>query len=159
MVRSCWEGWMTGWQARPLYEPLWLVYMIQRGSSRFGCVVSGCSWWWFSVLSLGDFLGALSGPCSRGFDGWNLWEPFVVLWAVIPLPNQWVEWLDFGGFGVLGLEVLLRVDFRFLLIYQVLVDQIIAMGCPWGTPSIPEVLFESVERIRRSVVLRKKVSL
>jgi hypothetical protein len=33
------------------------------------------------------FLGVLLGPCSWGFDGGNLWEPFVVLWAVIPLPN------------------------------------------------------------------------
>jgi hypothetical protein len=31
----------------------------------------GCFW----VLSLGDLMGG------------NLWEPFVVLWAVIPLPN------------------------------------------------------------------------
>jgi hypothetical protein len=40
------------------------------------------------VPYLGDFLGVLSGPCSWGFDGRNLWEPFVVLWAVIPLPNR-----------------------------------------------------------------------
>jgi hypothetical protein len=40
----------------------------------------------------------------------------VVLWAVIPLPNLGVKGLDFGVFGVLWLEVLLRVDFRFLLI-------------------------------------------
>jgi hypothetical protein len=68
------------------------------------------------VLSLGDFLGAFSGPCSWGFDGGNWWESFVVLSAVIPLPNSLVKGLDFGGFGVLGLQVLLRVDFRFLLI-------------------------------------------
>jgi hypothetical protein len=39
-----------------------------------------------------------SGPCSWGFDGENLWEPFVVLWALIPLPNPCVKVLDFGGF-------------------------------------------------------------
>jgi hypothetical protein len=33
------------------------------------------------------FLGVFSGPCSWGFDGGNLWEPFVVLWPVIPFPN------------------------------------------------------------------------
>jgi hypothetical protein len=40
------------------------------------------------VPSLGDFLGVFSGPCSWGFDGANLWEPFVVLWAVTPLPKS-----------------------------------------------------------------------
>jgi hypothetical protein len=35
----------------------------------------------------------------------------VVLLSLIPLPNQQVKGLDFGGFGVLGLEVFLRVDF------------------------------------------------
>jgi hypothetical protein len=36
------------------------------------------------VPSLGVFLGVFLGPCSWGSDGGNLWEPFVVLWAVIP---------------------------------------------------------------------------
>jgi hypothetical protein len=31
-------------------------------------------------------------------------------------PKYVIKGLDFGVFGVLGLEVLLRVDFRFLLI-------------------------------------------
>jgi hypothetical protein len=35
--------------------------------------------WCFSWVVFGTFL--------LGFDGGNLWEPFVVLWAVIPLPN------------------------------------------------------------------------
>jgi hypothetical protein len=34
------------------------------------------------VVSWGVF-----GTVLLGFDGENLWEPFVVLWAVIPLPN------------------------------------------------------------------------
>jgi hypothetical protein len=42
----------------------------------------------FSEPSLGVFFGLFSGPFSWGFDGGNLWEPFVVLWAVIPLPNK-----------------------------------------------------------------------
>jgi hypothetical protein len=33
------------------------------------------------------FFGWFSGPFSSGFDAGNLWEPFVVLLAVIPLPN------------------------------------------------------------------------
>jgi hypothetical protein len=32
------------------------------------------------------------------------------------------------------------------------VDQILAMECPWGVPTIPKVLCESVERIGRSGV-------
>jgi hypothetical protein len=39
---------------------------------------------------------------------------------------------------------------RFLLIQQILVDQIAFMGWPCGTPSIPKILCESMERIRRS---------
>jgi hypothetical protein len=56
-----------------------------------------------------------------------LWEPFVVLWLVIPLPNLGVKGLDFGAFGVLGLEEFLAGFLRFLLIWQVLVDKIMAM--------------------------------
>jgi hypothetical protein len=57
-----------------------------------------------------------SGPCAWGFEGGNSSEPFVVHLPLIPLPNLQVKGLDFGVFGVLGLEVFLRVDFRFLLI-------------------------------------------
>jgi hypothetical protein len=56
-----------------------------------------------------------------------LWEPFVVLWAVIPLPNPCVKGLDFEVFGVLGLEEFLAGFLRFLLIWQVLEDKIVAM--------------------------------
>jgi hypothetical protein len=41
----------------------------------------------FSVPSFGDFLEVFSGPFSWGFDGDNFWEPFVVLSAMISLPN------------------------------------------------------------------------
>jgi hypothetical protein len=52
----------------------------------------------------------------------------VVLWLVIPLPNPRVKGLDFGVFGVLGLEEFLAGFLRFLLIiWQVLVDKIVAM--------------------------------
>jgi hypothetical protein len=76
---------------------------------------------------LGGFLGVFSGPCSWGLDGGNLWEPFVVLWAIIPLQNPWVKGLNFGVFGVLGLEVFLAGFLRFLLIWKVFVDKIMAM--------------------------------
>jgi hypothetical protein len=103
------------------------------------------------VPSLGDFLGVFSGPCSWGFDGGNLWEPFVVLWVVIPLPNPWVKGLNFGGFRVLGLEALLRVGFRFFLIEWVLGTDILAKGSPRGTTTIPKVSLWFVERIGRSI--------
>jgi hypothetical protein len=44
------------------------------------------------------------GPFSWGSDRGNLCEPFVVLLPLIPLPNPLVKGLDFGVFGVLGLE-------------------------------------------------------
>jgi hypothetical protein len=69
----------------------------------------------FGVLSW-CFSWVVSGTLLLGFDGENLWEPFVVLWAVIPLPNPCVKGFDFGVFRVLGLKVFVRVDFRFLLI-------------------------------------------
>jgi hypothetical protein len=125
--------------------------MIRRGSSRLCCVVPGCSRWWFSEPSLGGFLGVFSGPCSWGFDRGNSCEPFVVLLLLIPLPNPQVKGLDFGVFGVLGLEVFLRVDFQFPLIAWVLGTELLAKGRPWGTPTIPKVSLWSVERIGRSI--------
>jgi hypothetical protein len=41
-----------------------------------------------------------------------------------------VKALDFGGFGVLGLEVFVRVDFRFLLIEWVSGTKLLAKGSP-----------------------------
>jgi hypothetical protein len=51
----------------------------------------------------------------------------MVLWVVIPLPNPCVKGLDFGVFGLLGLEEVLTGFLRFLLLWQVLVDRIMAM--------------------------------
>jgi hypothetical protein len=51
----------------------------------------------------------------------------VVLLVVIPLPNPRVKGLDFGVFGVLGLEEFSAGFLRFLLIWPVLVDKIVAM--------------------------------
>jgi hypothetical protein len=41
----------------------------------------------FLEPTLGGFHGVFLGPCYWRFDGGNLWEHFVVLWLVIPLPN------------------------------------------------------------------------
>jgi hypothetical protein len=126
--------------------------MIQRGSSRLGCVVPICSFWWFSESFLGDFIGAISRSFSLGFGGGCMHEPFVVLFPLIPLPNPWAKGLGFGVFSILGLEEFLAGFLRFFLIQQVLVDHNLAMECPWGVPTIPKVLFGSVERIGRSGV-------
>jgi hypothetical protein len=120
--------------------------MIRCGSSRLCCVVPGCSRWWFSEPSLGGFLGVFLGPYSWGFDGGNSCEPFVVLLPLIPLLNPWVKELDFGVFDVLGLEEFLAGFLRFLYIWKVLIDKILAMDSSWGVPTIPKVLFKSVER-------------
>jgi hypothetical protein len=71
---------------------------------------------------------------------------------LIPLPNPWAKGLKFGVYVVLGLVVFLVDIFRFLLIQRVLVDHNLAMECPWGVPTIPNVLCKSVEWIRRSGV-------
>jgi hypothetical protein len=123
--------------------------MIRRGSSRFGCIVPGCSCWWFSEPSLVDFHRVCSGPCSWRFVGEVCGNPswFFGLWFPT---NPWVKGLDFGVFSVLGLEEFLAWFLRFLLIWQVLVDKIMAMDSSWGVPIIPKVSFNSVERFGRS---------
>jgi hypothetical protein len=127
--------------------------MIRRGSSRLGCVVPVSPlFWWFSEPFLGDFLGAMSRPFSLGFDGGCMLEPFVVLFPLIPLPNPWAKGIDFGVFVTLGLEAFLVGFLRFLLFWQALVDQILAMECPWGVHTIPKVLCKTVEWFRRSGV-------
>jgi hypothetical protein len=98
----------------------------------------------FPVVLGGDFRSPLLVVFSGCFQdfvlgnlmGGNSCEPFVVLLPLIPLPNPQVYGLDFGGFGVLGLEVFLRVDFRFLLIEWVLGTELLAKGSPRGTPTI-----------------------
>jgi hypothetical protein len=68
-----------------------------------------------------------SGPCSWGFDGGNSCEPFVVLLPLIPSQIRELKGTILGGFGLLGLEEVLAGFLRFLLIWQVLVDKILAM--------------------------------
>jgi hypothetical protein len=68
-----------------------------------------------------------SGPYSWGFDGGNSCESFMVFLPLIPLPNPLVIGLNFGIFGVLGLEEFVMGFLRFLLTWQVLVDKNLAM--------------------------------
>jgi hypothetical protein len=147
MVRSCERDGWSGGKLDLLRTSLWCIDNSACGSSRLGCVVPVRSFWWFSEPFLGDFLGVISRPFSLGFGGRSMLEPFVVLFHLIPLPNPWAKGLDFGVFGILVLEVFLAGFLRLLLIQRVLVDHNLAMECPWGVPTIPKVLFESVERI------------
>jgi hypothetical protein len=126
--------------------------MIRRGSSRLVWVLPGFPFWWFLEPLLGDFLGEILRPFFWGFGGGYILEPFVVIFPLIPLPNPWEKGLDFGVFVVLGFVVFLTEILWFLLIQRVLVDHNLAMEFPWGVPTIPKVLFGSVEQIGGSGV-------
>jgi hypothetical protein len=89
--------------------------MIRRGSSRPCCVVPGCSWWSFSEPSLGCFLGCFRDLALGDLMGEICGNP------------SWFFELDFGVFGVLGLEEVLAGFLRFLLFGQVLVGLNLAM--------------------------------
>jgi hypothetical protein len=113
----------------------------------------------FPVVLDGDFRSPLLVVilvCFRdlvlGYLMGKLCEPFVVLLPLIPLPNPQVKGLDFGVFGVLGLEVFLRVDFRFLLIEWVLGTELLAKGSPRGTPTILKVSFHPWNESRDRLV-------
>jgi hypothetical protein len=67
-------------------------------------------------------------------------------------PKSVRKGLNFGVFAVLVFVVFLAEIFRFLLIQRVLLDPNLSMECPWGVPTIPNVLCVSVERIGRSEV-------
>jgi hypothetical protein len=123
--------------------------MIRHGSSRLDCVSPIILFCWFSEPFLGDFLVVILRPFSLGFDRGCIQEPFVVIFLVIPLSNPWAKMLDFRFFLGFGKVVFLVEILRFLLIQWVLVDQIIAMACPWGTPNIPQVLCEIRRASRR----------
>jgi hypothetical protein len=77
---------MIGRQARPCMN-LFGMYRL------FGVVPQGlvcCSRLFLVVIlepSLGGFLSVFSGPCSWGFGGGCMCEPFVVLFPLIPLQN------------------------------------------------------------------------
>jgi hypothetical protein len=57
-------------------------------------------------------------------------EPFVVIFLVISLSNPWEKVLNLRVFLAFGKVLFLVEILRFLPVYQVLGDQILAMGCP-----------------------------
>jgi hypothetical protein len=91
----------------------------------------------------------LLGICW-GMYAWTLCgsSPFEVF--LLSPPNPWEKGLDVGVFVVLGFVVFLAEIPWLLLIQRVLVDHNLLMECPWGVPTIPKVLFESMERIGTS---------
>jgi hypothetical protein len=151
MVRSCErEGWSggkldlvsTSWWC--IDDSAWFLKAWICCSCLFFLVIFGAVSWRFSWSDLGTILLGIWWGCMH--------ESFVVLFHLIPLPNPWAKGLVLGFFGVLGLEEFLAGFLRFLLIWKVLVDKILAMDSPWGVPTIPKVLRKSVERFGRSRV-------
>jgi hypothetical protein len=61
---------------------------------------------------------------------------------------------DLGVFGGVRGKVFLSVGFQLLLIGSVLGTELLAKSSPRGTPSIPEISLESVERIGKSVEVK-----
>jgi hypothetical protein len=123
-------------------DSTWFLKALLCCSRLFLLVIFGALSWWFSRCVFGTLL--------LGIWWGNMWEPFVVLLPLIPLPNSWVKGLNFGVFSVLGLEEFLEGFLRFLLIWQVLVGLNLIMDSSWGVPNIPKVLFKSVEWFGRS---------
>jgi hypothetical protein len=88
----------------------------------------------FPFVPFGDFRSPFLAIFLERFRGLSLWDlvggvcmSFMVLFPLIPLPNPRAKELDFGVFGVLGLEEFLARFLRLLLIQQVLVDSNLAM--------------------------------
>jgi hypothetical protein len=115
--------------------------MIQRGSSRLGCLVPVHSFWWFPEPFLGDFLGAISRPFSLGFGGGCMHEPFEVLFPLIPKSVS--KGARFWGFrcsrvrGVLGRISLIPLDWASFggqnLVYGV------SMRCSYYPQSLAQI--------------------
>jgi hypothetical protein len=127
-----------------IYDSVWFLKAC-LSSSRFPfLVIFGAFSWRFSQSIFEVFL--------FGIFGWYMHEPFMVLFPLIPLPKSWEKGLNFGVIVVLGFAVFLAEILRFLSIQQVLVDHNLAMECPWGVPTTPKVLCESVEWIGKSGV-------
>jgi hypothetical protein len=94
-----------------LYEPLWYVLIIRRGSLRLECVAPAFLFWGFSGSFLGISVGKFWG---RFFEGLLLdatYEDLVPLCLVILIQQTLRNEFDLGVFGGFHGKVFLRVDF------------------------------------------------
>jgi hypothetical protein len=147
MVRSCervgWSGgkldlvWTFLWY---IDDSVWFLKALLSCSRSFFVVIFGAPSWWISWSVFKTF--------SWGFGGGCMCEPFVVLFSLIPLPNPWVKELDFGVFGVLGLEEFLAGFLRFLLIWQVFGGHKLGYGLPMRCSYYPQSLAQIRGAIR-----------
>jgi hypothetical protein len=79
---------------------------------------------------------------GRFFEGFLLdvtFEDLVPLCLVTLIQQTLRNGVDLGAFGGFHGKVLLRVDFRFLMIEWVLGAKLLAKGSPRGAPSTPKV--------------------
>jgi hypothetical protein len=144
MVRSCERvGWSGGkldfvWTSLVcIDDSVWFLKAWLCCSRLFLMVIFGALSWWFSWCVFGTLLLGL----WWGKYVWTLRGSFIF----DSPPNPWVKGLDFGVFGVLGLEEFLAGFLQFLLFSQDFVGINLAMDSSWGVPTIPKVLCQSVE--------------
>jgi hypothetical protein len=141
-----WEGRMIGRKLDLVWtfmvcidDSAWFLKACLSSSRFFFLVIFGAFSWWFSWR---DFEAVLLGICW-GVYAWTIRGSF----PFDSPPKSVRKGAQFWVFVVLGFGVFLAEILRFLLIQRVLVDHNLAMECPWGVPTVPKVLFGSVERI------------
>jgi hypothetical protein len=107
--------------------------------------------WWFSELFLAFFIVTIWRHFFEGLFLDVTYEDLVPLCLVTLLQQTLRNGFDLMVVGGVRGKVFLRVNFRFLLIGWIWGTELLAKGSPWGTPAIPKVSLESVERIGRSI--------
>jgi hypothetical protein len=119
--------------------------MIQRGSSRLDCVLPVFLFWWFSESFLGFSMVKFWGRFFEGFLLDVTYEDLVPLCLVILLQQTLRNSFNLVGFS--GVDGWLPIP----LDWVGFGDRAFTKGRPQGTPSIPKVSLESMQRIRRSI--------
>jgi hypothetical protein len=134
---------------RKLDDPWWKSTIIDH--KVFLVVPQGMFW----VLPGFPFL-VIFGAFYWRFS-WRDFEAIFlgICWGSFPFdspPKSVRKGARFWGFRCPRVGFFLAGILRFVLFQRVLVDHNLAMECPWGLPTIPNVLFETLERIGRSGV-------
>ena len=138
---------MFGWQARTYLDLLWCI----EGSAVFArSLLNHVFLMWFSEYFLWKFMERIWRCFLCGFGEGFTHEYLETLFLVIPPFKSVEKSFDLVDFGWTRGEVFLRVDFQFRMIRWVLGLDLLATGCPWGTPSSPKVSLQSVGWIGRS---------